>query len=131
MAFQCVKPVAANGFPATEEYTVKEYNGKKMYVSSPDGFVALQYDDHTVVTAGSEQAMGVYLAGKLGVLPKWLPAKAWESFRGDHFVIAADTAMMRREMKGLAEHSPPLVRAALLPISSLCEDTAGWVEGQD
>jgi hypothetical protein len=88
--------------------------------------VVLQYDDHTVVTAGSEKAMGIYLAGTLGVLPKWLPAKAWESFRGDHFVIAAETAMMRREMKGLTQQSPPLVRAALSPISSLCEDS-NWL----
>ena len=73
--------------------------------------------------------MGLYLAGKLGALPKWLPAKAWESFRGDQFVIAADTAIMRREMKPLVEHSPKIVAAALSPILSLCEDTTCLAAG--
>ena len=85
-----------------------------------------------MIEAGSEQAMGVYLAGKRGVLPKWLPAKAWESFRDDHFVIAADTAMMRREMKTVAEHSPPIVQAALLANFARCGKTPpGWPPGQD
>ena len=128
VAFQCVKPIDANVFQR-EKCTRKEYKGKTMYVSSPNGFVSLQYDDRTVVTAGSEQMMGVYLAGDLGLLPKWLPAKAWESFRGDHFVMAADTAMMRREMKPMLEYSQPIGRAALLSVSSLWEDATGLAAG--
>ncbi|MGO9113180.1 MAG: hypothetical protein ACLP9L_28435, partial [Thermoguttaceae bacterium] len=76
--------------------------------------------------AGSEQAMDVYLAGKRGALPKWLPTKAWESFRDNHFVMAADTAVIRRDMKPLLEHSPPIVRAAFLSVSSLWEE-ATWL----
>lgn len=118
---QWVKPVAKDRLDkrlSGKKYTVKERNGKKVYIEG-GGALAL-CDDHTVVGAGSEQAMDVYLAGHLGVLPKWLPAKAWESFRKDHLMMAADTAMMRPEMKTLTDSgSPPIVRAALLPISSL------------
>ena len=91
----------SRGFTPKVKFTGKEYDGKKLYVFSAGGRRSLICDAHTMIEAGSEQAMGVYLAGKRGVLPKWLPAKAWESFRDDHLVIAADTAMMRCEMKPL------------------------------
>jgi len=129
---QWVKPVAAQYMAqhATDkDDTVKLYNGKKIHLRSVTGRVAVEQDAYTVIEAGSEQAMGVYLADKPGVLPKWLPAKAWESFRNDHFVIAADAAMMRRGMKPALENSPPIVRAVLLSISSLWEDATGLAAG--
>ncbi|MGO8753093.1 MAG: M56 family metallopeptidase [Thermoguttaceae bacterium] len=125
VVLQWVKPIAEAELVrqlADKKYTVKELNGKKMYIPSTGGTVVLLCDEYTEVEVHSEQLIGIYLAGKLGVLPKWLPAKAWELFRADHVVIAADAVMMRREMKPLVEHSPPLYRAALLPISSLCEN---------
>ncbi len=94
-----------------------------MCVSSPNGFVSLQYDDRTVVTAGSEQVMGVYLAGKFGVLPEWLPAKAWESFRNDHLVIATGAAEIQRTIMPLMEHSPPLFKVPFLAVAPLWQDT--------
>ncbi len=131
LVWQWVKPVAAQyvaQHAADKDYTVKEYNGRKMHLSSRIG-TAVEQDAFTLVTAGSEQAMGVYLAGKPGVLPKWLPAETWESFRDDHFVMAGDTAMIRRDMKALLEHSPPIVRAALMSISWLWEDATGLAAG--
>jgi beta-lactamase regulating signal transducer with metallopeptidase domain len=121
-----VKPVAEKWLrervPDIKD-TGKQHHGKKIFANSSRGRELLVWDDHTVIESAS---MDIYLAGKPGVLPKWLPAKAWESFRCDHFVIAADTAMMRREVRGLREHSPPLVQASLTPISALCEAT-GWL----
>jgi len=128
LACQWIKPVAATWLmPRVQEHAVKEYRGKKMYVASPGpGDVVLQYDEQTIVSAGSEQAMAAYLAGRRGVLPKWLPAKAWQSFRGDHLVLAAEGAAMRREMLVVGERAPPIVRAASLPFAPLWEDTA-WI----
>ncbi len=73
--------------------------------------------------------MRVYLAGHLGQIPKWLPANAWESFRNDHIVIAADTAMIRREVKSLERYSPPIWQGALLSISSLWDDATCLAAG--
>jgi hypothetical protein len=129
---QWVKPVAEKSLrermPNIKD-TGKEYNGKRIYVSSPGGPAFLVCDDYTVVEAGSEQAMNVYLAGKQGRLPKWLPAKAWESFRADHFVIVADTGMMRRDMKGLVGNSPPIVRAVFASMSPVWDDTTALAAG--
>lgn len=130
--FQWVKPVDEayfNKYLTDDRYMVKEYHGKKMYVRPGGGRVFLQYDDHTVIQAGSEQVMGVYLAGKRGVLPKWLPAKAWDSFQRDHWVIAANTAMMHREMKGVVERSSPMVRAAFASVSPVWEDATALAAG--
>ena len=88
--------------------------------------MALQYDDRTVIAAQSEKSFDEYFAGKRGVLPKWLLAKDWESFRTDHFVFAAETDMLRRTMREIAERSPPVVQDAFLPVSSLWEDP-DWV----
>jgi len=129
---QRFKPIAEEDLAklfAHTKFTVKEFNGKKLYVPSGGGRCVMVCDAYTVVEAGSEQAMGVYLAGKPGVLPKWLPAKAWESFRDDHFVIAGDTARMRREMKPLLERSPPIVKTAFLPLSSSLADAACLAAG--
>jgi hypothetical protein len=128
--WQWVKPVAEESlgdYTPKVKFTGKEYDGKKLYLAG--GRAMLICDAHTMIEAGSEQAMGVYLAGKPGVLPKWLPAKAWESFRDDHLVIAADTAMMRREMKPLLDHSSPIAQAALLSVSSLWEDATCLAAG--
>ena len=123
-------PVESLALHAKASVTVKEHQGKKLYGSSAPGRqVALQYDDRTVVIAGSEEAMAGYLSGKRGVLPKWLPAKEWDRFRGDHFVMAADAAMMQREMETLEEHAAPIIRAALAPFAPLWEDTAWLAAG--
>ncbi len=111
------------------EYTVKEYHGKKMYVRPPRVPVILQYDDRTTIQAASESALGLWLAGNRGVLPKWLPAKAWESFRHDHFVVAGDPAMMRHDIKQIFDRSPPVVEVALALLSSVWEDTTGLAVG--
>ena len=132
VVFQWVEPAAEAFFGkyvANREYTVKDYHGKKMYVSSHGRQVILQYDDRTAIQAGSEYALGVYLAGKRGVLPKWLPAKAWESFRHDHFVVAGDPAMMRHDIKQMLDRSPPVVEVALALLSSVWEDTTGLAVG--
>ena len=123
-------PVESLALHAKASVTVKEHQGKKLYGSSAPGRqVALQYDDRTVVIAGSEEAMTAYLSGKRGVLPKWLPAKEWDRFRGDHFVMAADAAIMQREMETLEEHAAPIIRAALAPFAPLWEDTAWLAAG--
>jgi beta-lactamase regulating signal transducer with metallopeptidase domain len=131
VVIEWVKPAAAKylaELATGQKFTVKQCHGKTMYVNPSSREAVLAYDDYTLVSAGSEQAIGVYLAGKLGVLPQWLPARAWESLRADHFVIAAPTAMLRREIKPMLEHSPLMVQAAFLPISSLWED-ANWLAG--
>jgi hypothetical protein len=98
------------------------------------------------MTFGSESAMKFYFATKRGVLPKWLPPKAWEAFARDHIAVAADAAPMRKEMAMVTEHSPPVVRTAMSAFSSLWQDSAwlaagarldgkaaihAWLEGRD
>ncbi|MGA2257104.1 MAG: M56 family metallopeptidase [Thermoguttaceae bacterium] len=132
VVLQWIKPIAEEDLAkrlADRKLTVKQHDGKKLYVPSGGGHCVMVCDDYTVVEAGSEQALGVYLAGKTGVLPKWLPAKAWESFRDDHLVIAADTEMMRREMKPQMDYSSPIVQTAFLPISSSLADATGLAAG--
>ncbi len=128
VVFHCLKPLPAKFMQ--EEFanaTVKDYEGRKMYLPRPpQTSVALAYDDRTLVTAGSEASLVGYMSGKRGVLPKWLPAKAWDSFRGDHFVVAADAATMRREMKWIPERAGPMM--TLAPFSPLWEETA-WLAG--
>ena len=131
VVMQRIKPVTEEELAKRQaggHFSAKEYNGKKLYVSSGGGGgdCFMRCDDYTMVIAGSEQAMSLYLASKHGVLPKWLPAAAWKSLRNDHFVYAADTAMMRREMKGLVEHSSPVFWTACLSVSSFWED-ATWL----
>jgi beta-lactamase regulating signal transducer with metallopeptidase domain len=124
VVYQSTKPLAASSLQPRGS-PVKALNGKKLY-GSPGGLVVLQYDDHTIITAGSEQAMGVYLAGNVGVLPKCLSAKAWESFRGDQFIMAGDAARMRRDMKPVMEQGALVVRTALLASLPLWEN-ATWL----
>jgi predicted transcriptional regulator len=62
-------------------------------------------------------------------LPLWLPGKAWERFKSDQLIIACDTANLRRETSALAEHAPPIVRAALASLSPVWEDATGLAAG--
>ena len=81
-----------------------------MYVNPTSREVALVYDDYTLVSAGwNRRWVCIWQAG-WGVVPRWLPAKAWESLRADHFVIAAPTAMVRREIEPMLKHSPLMVQ---------------------
>ena len=121
---QWVEPVPATFLKqctADRGYAVKESDGKKMYVH-PQGGAILLYDERTLIEAGSEQAMGAYLGEKRGVLPKWLPAKSWESFRSDHLVIATGAAEIRENMKLLMENAPPLLTAPFLAVAPLWQD---------
>jgi hypothetical protein len=53
-----------------------------------------------------------------------------QSFRKDHFVMASDAALMRHEMNWLTGGSfPAIIRTALLPISSLCDDSTLLLAG--
>jgi beta-lactamase regulating signal transducer with metallopeptidase domain len=132
LVLQWVKPVADAYFAkqvADNGLAIKQFDGKKVFSRFDGRDVVMQYDDRTVIQAGSEQAMRAYFAGKRGVLPKWLPARAWDLFQRDQWVLAADAAMMHREMKGLLEHSPPVVQAAFASVAPVWQDTTALAAG--
>ncbi len=129
------KPAVETHFAArvaNKEYTVKPFHGKKLYVPTSGPDVILQYDARTAILARSEQEMGVYLAGKRGVLPRWFPARMWESFQGDQFLFAADVAMVRRliqTVKSSVARSSPIVRAAFAAAPAMWQDTTVLAAG--
>ena len=133
VVYQWAKPVAEaelTKLMAGKNSEIKDVDGKKMYVVSRDGNTreTLLLDEYTTVS-GSEEAMNAYLSGKRGVLPPWLPAKAWESFRGDQIVMAGDTARMRKEIGEGMRHSPPLIQAAYASLSPLLDNATSLAAG--
>jgi beta-lactamase regulating signal transducer with metallopeptidase domain len=130
VVMQWVKPVAEAHlmqFVPKEGYTIKESDGKKRYVVSHVG-TWLLYDDRTLIYAGSEQAMDAYLAEKRGVLPEWMPAEAWESFRHDQLVMGASAAQVRADMK-IATKMPPVFRTPIMAMAPLWQDSVGMAAG--
>ena len=133
--YQWVEPIAEAYYAdrvAEKKYTVREYNGKKMYVHAHSSQVILQYDDRTTIQTGRERWLKAYLASKRGVFPRWLPAKAWESFQSDHYVMAADMAtipIIRRGMKQFVDRSPPVAQAVFTLVSPLWEDSIAMAVG--
>ncbi|NLE37411.1 MAG: DUF1559 domain-containing protein, partial [Pirellulaceae bacterium] len=93
VVFQSVEPIAAAVLldlldaPGANA-VVKEVDGRKMYVGPNGRPAVLQYDDRTIIGAGTEQAMRTYLAGNLGTLPRWLPKETGDTYRADHAVVA-------------------------------------------
>jgi beta-lactamase regulating signal transducer with metallopeptidase domain len=128
MVIQFVQPIA-------EAYTLKqpfvgvwdekELDGKKLYVK---GRAFLVFDKYTVVMTTSESAMQTYIEGKRGVLPKWWQTKTWESFNGDHWVLAIDSAFMQRTVKELLTRSQPLT-PFIAAVSPLGDETDRIVIG--
>lgn len=131
VAMQWVKPVAEAYLmqhKPKEGYKIKESEGQKIYVGS-HGSASLLYDEHTLLDAGSEQAMGVYLAEKRGVLPEWMPAAAWESFRRDQLVMGASAAQVQANMKGVIDNALPPLKTPFMAAAPLWENAEGMVAG--
>jgi beta-lactamase regulating signal transducer with metallopeptidase domain len=132
MVFQGVKPIVDEclmQLMPDKKYTISDYHGKKMYRSSYGNRVILKYDDRTIVTCRTEQALDVYMSAKRGALPKWLPAKAWESLRGDDYVIVADMTVMRPELEKMVYRFPAIVQAAFASVSPVWEDSTALAAG--
>jgi beta-lactamase regulating signal transducer with metallopeptidase domain len=132
VVFQSIKPLAAEPVlpligGRQANLTVKDYEGKKMYVG--EHVAELQYDDRTVIVALPEKAMGDYMAGQRGVLPPWLPEKVWEQFQSDHLVAAGDMTIVGQDMNAFMLHGPPDGRVILAPISPLWEDSTCAIGG--
>ena len=134
MVFQGVKPIADEclmQLMPDKKYTISDYHGKKMYRSSYGNRVILKYDDRTIVTCRTEQSLGVYNSAKRGTLPKWLPARAWESLRGNDYVIVADMTVMRPELEKMVYRYPAIVQAAFASVSRCGKTPPRWRREQD
>jgi beta-lactamase regulating signal transducer with metallopeptidase domain len=130
--YQWIKPNAKEEFNKLlrgRQGAIKDINGKKMFVPSQGGGIIMFFDENTAIQAGSESAMEVYLASKRGVLPKWMPEKAWESFQGDHIFWAADPRMMREEIPRQMKHAPPYAQAVFGAVSTIWQDSAYLAAG--
>lgn len=135
--FQGVKPLDASAlWPARADYGPGvQVGGKKMYLGVGDGSDAvLQYDEHTVIWASDDQELRAYMAGKRGILPRWLPKETWNRYRTDHVVWALDMEGLQREVKRVVEEArgdaaSATAQTLLRTLTPLWEDSTCLVMG--
>ena len=62
-------------------------------------------------------------------VPPWMPAKQWEPFDGDHFLIAGDMSEVRQVANSVIEHGPGETGVVLSMFSPVWESSRNGVAG--